>query len=284
MIIFNLLLDFLVVPRVERLNKANLVYQNLYPNIVLGSSRGQGSFLMSAAFDGNGFNYSLPGTENKYWFGVLYDLINDGKQQTIVINVDDTDILDLYKSNLDGDHRAYWRIPKSSFCFNNLSDKTLNKIVDYPFNLFGEGYFLIYQFLRENINETSFNELGSRIEKSKISDEQLERQIRRLRESHEEGILEITKETNNLLKSLELNNQQVDMNKRDTVIFISLPSLAFDKNEVFNYLEKRWSNVDNFKFLDLEDSFKNYDSFVDAQHLTYSSALFISKQLYDFLH
>ena len=261
-------LHFLIVPQIEQIKKVDRVYEASEDLIVLGSSRSQGSIIMDSLGCEYCYNYSIDGTANKIWLGVLPDLLRDSINQLILVSVDDCDSIYL-KANTDGDYTNYWLLNKNTDLYRNLNKDTRKKLKPFPFYLFGEGYTILWKFLRERMDLTAMSSKGSRIELNILSEDQFNSSVINFKKETVPGRNYIDEAA--LVYLLEIS--KLISKSDDLVIFMNLPNYINKRNEFYSDLHEFYIDNNDALFWDLSaKESMSRDDFFDAKHLSQDGA------------
>lgn len=267
----SFIIDKILISKLVTIQKLNRVYSDRYTNIILGSSRAQGGFVLDDECNYSTYNYSLPGTANKLWLGVLPDLLTDSLIQRIIICVDDTDSLILH-SKTDGDYSYYWKLDKNSLLYDDLHKTTREKIRRWPFYLFGEGYNIIWKYLRTRLEFSSLNIRGSRIELGELSLLQFESS---LHDFDSERIASDLYLDNAAEDRLELIDNLLS-NSSDTVVWINLPNFLGKPNLVYERCQDQFSGL--CQFYTVENFAGKRELFFDAKHFSFDGAVKLTEE------
>ena len=274
-ITITIVLEILIINNIDFYNKTRNIYRGKEKVILLGSSRTLGSFIPESIVRDNTYNYGMSGTSNKLWINQLYDLSKDEFSQTIIINIDETKLLDINDESKDGDFRSYLKTPKESFVYNHLSQFTRNKLKPFPLYYFGEIDVFISKFIRERIGGLGFYNNGCRVELNILNENQFQKSD--LYKPIEETI--ISKKTHNTLKSIEKTYYKLKM---DRIIFVSIP--VYGKlNENFTLNKIKLEYPDLGEFYDLSQLYKKREFFYDRDHPSLSGAIILSDTIRNLL-
>jgi len=178
--------------------------------LFLGSSRAQQTFMVDSIFcTGAAYNYGLDGTGNWLWQQQLEDLVGNGRNEIIIINVDPPSL------NLVTDWNAleFLNIPHESAVFKSLDPEIGRSVGYFPFKYFGSYLELFRTGIKEWINLTSYQYKGTNISvKSNING------MFFAREFAKDSVLDCSGPQGNRLVSL-LNRQT-----EDQIVFIKIPT------------------------------------------------------------
>lgn len=253
----------------EEMQKIRRLYSSKSADeiILLGSSRCHGSLIPSLISDEEQvYNYGIGGTRNKLWLAELWDLVDDGNAQTIIVNVDRNTTFDL--EGFDGDYRNYLNIPRKTKVYELLSDEIKEQISPFPFYWFGQFAEFIRLYIRERINITGYTEHGCRIELNILSPDQFEKS--------KKAFLGKPHMSNDYAEILqEIKNR----NKEDRIIFISLPVYGVPVEIEPSYAAIKEIMGDMAHYLPLDTVISDREDFFDRHHPSLSGAQKISNAL-----
>ncbi|MDB2597279.1 hypothetical protein N9X97_02425, partial [Schleiferiaceae bacterium] len=212
------------------------------------------------------YNYGVSGSGNKLWLAELRDLIDDGKSQTIIINVDRTSSFGLEGS--DGDFRYYLNTPRNGKVYELLSDETKEQISPFPFYWFGQLAEFTRLYIRERINTTGYTENGCRIELNNLSQDQFARSAEPFL-----GKALVVSDFAEILQEIK------DRNVRDRIVFMSLPVFGASNDIEPSYIEIQRIFGDGAYYLPLDSVISEREDFYDKNHPSLSGAQKISRVL-----
>ena len=242
--------------------------------LILGSSRGEGNFIPSIlAQDNDGYNFGLPGTENKLWYYMLLDELNNSTSREIIISIDLTE--HPIKVGEDYNYNYYLKLPKDTNLYASLEATTKAKILPYPLYYFGNLKEFISQSLKDYINLTTVTDNGFKGNTGKLSLKQFE--------SISNTIIPVTV---SFEEKIWIDTfQQIDKSK-DTVYFVLAPTFPSNLKHIdyagfYNRIKHISQKYSKIRFFDFSKSINNRDLFYDPSHLNYNGAIKFSKMLKD---
>jgi hypothetical protein len=234
--------------------------------LFLGSSRAQQTFMVDSIFaQGKLYNYGLDGTGNWLWRHQLEDLVKNGKQELIVINVDPPS-LDLVT---DWNVLEYFNIPHESAVFRNLEPSLKRSIGYFPFKYFGSYLELFRTAIKEWINVTSYQFKGTQISiKSNIEG------MFYAREFAKDSLLNCNGPGGNHLLRI-LNNQT-----EDQIVFVKIPTYQGQLSDpFFKHLSPLIQEGAPVHFIDHSNILQEQELWYDHVHFTLKGAEVYSKLL-----
>lgn len=236
--------------------------------LFLGSSRAQQTFMVDSIFSkGQFYNYGLDGTGNWLWRYQLEDLVKNGKQELIIINVDPPS-LDLVT---DWNVLEYFNIPKESAVFRNLEPSLKRSIGYFPFKYFGSYLELFRTAIKEWFNVTSYQFKGTQISiKSNIDGMFYARPFAK------DSVLNCSGPAGDHLLHI-LNNQT-----EDQIVFVRIPTYDGHLSEpFFKHLLLLKQKDAQVHFIDHSKVLQERELWYDHVHFTLKGAEVYSKLVKD---
>ena len=227
--------------------------------LFLGSSRAQQTFMVDSIFtSGQLYNYGLDGTGNWLWRYQLEDLVKNGRQELIIINVDPPS-LDLVS---DWNVLEYFNVPHESAVFRNLEPSLKRSIAYFPFKYFGSYLELFRTGIKEWINVTSYQFKGTQISiKSNIEGMFYARPFAK------DSVLNCSGPAGNHL--LRILNDQTE----DQIVFVRIPTFNGQLSEpFFKHLSPLIQKDAPVQFIDHSNILQEQRLWYDHVHFTLEGA------------
>lgn len=265
------LLEKYIINDVVEIKKTGTVYEDNYRIKFLGSSRTVGN-LIPTVFDetNNTYNYGLVGTGNKVWLNQLGDLINDGRRNLIVINVDNVQLsLD---EGSDGNYVNYIKVPQTTLLYQNLNSSTKERLYPFPLYHFGSMTEFVRLWVRSKMELTKFSDNGCSIELNMLSD----KDFYNMEAGLSKEPVKLNGKTRAFFESLNKTDKLEDI-----LVFINLPNFDHHNNQTYHHLKNNYPNIG--RFIDLDTNVSEREYYFDKEHLSKTGAEKITADLKDSL-